>query len=136
MAGGSGDGAAGVVSTNPDEAVAPPRQGLDIDRLFRRFTQCVAQSFDSRIDAVIELDDGVVRPEPLPDVLAQHHLARVIEQHEQDLEGLVLKANADSVFAQFGRSNVQLEGSKTQKSRPLHSDPPLSAALVYTINSS
>jgi hypothetical protein len=62
------------------------------------------------------LDGGVVvRPERLADLVAQHHLTGMVQQHEQDAEGLLVKADPDTVLAQLGGSSVQFERVETNR---------------------
>jgi len=63
---------------------------------------------------VVEIHNGVVRPELVLDFLAGYDLARTLNQHSQDLEGLFPKKNpavtADSPDrAQFTRLQVKLK---------------------------
>jgi hypothetical protein len=81
----------------------------------RGIAERVAQPLDGGVDAVIELDDGVVRPERLADLVAQHHLTGMVQQHEQDAEGLLVKADPDTVLAQLGGSSVQFERVETNR---------------------
>jgi hypothetical protein len=41
------------------------------------------------VDAVLELYDGVVRPEFLANILSRQHFAGVLEQHRKDSERLL-----------------------------------------------
>jgi len=69
------------------------------------------------VGAVIELDDGVVWPERLADLVAQHHLPGVAQQHEKDTEGLLMKPDLDAALAQLGGANVQFEWTETNRTR-------------------
>ena len=46
--------------------------------------------------------------------LAADDLAGMLEQHRQDLEGLLLKPDSQTAFAQFAGTKIQLEHPKTQ----------------------
>jgi hypothetical protein len=69
----------------PDEAVAAPRQRLDVVGLARRFPQRIPQPHHGRVDTVVELDYRVVGPELVADLLAQNHLPRTLQQHAEYL---------------------------------------------------
>ncbi|MDX6460542.1 MAG: hypothetical protein QOJ51_1124 [Acidobacteriaceae bacterium] len=45
-----------------DKAIALPGNGFDVERLVGRIAQGLAELHDSRIEAVIEIDEGVRRP--------------------------------------------------------------------------
>ncbi len=91
------------------KAVPPPCHGFDITRIVGRFPERVAQLLNGGVDAVIELHDGVVRPKAEANLLAQHHLAGMLQQHTKDAAGLFPQAEPDAVFAQLTRSNVEFE---------------------------
>jgi hypothetical protein len=63
---------------------------------------------------VIELDHSVVGPKLPADFLAQHHLARALQQHAQNLERLVLKPDPGAAFAQLARAHIQFERTKPE----------------------
>lgn len=100
-----------------DKPVAASRKSLDEARIVRRFPERAAQPFDGRIDAVVELDNRIVRPQFLADFLAQHRLAGVLDEHEQDLKRLIGQVDPDTVLAHLAGAHVQLEGSEVQKTR-------------------
>src|SRR5260370_42370381 len=89
-----------------DEAISSPLQRFHVAWLVRRIPQRIPQPFNRCVDAVIELYDGVVRPEFLANLLAQHHLAGMRHEHQQDSEGLFLEPDLDAVVAQLSGANV------------------------------
>jgi hypothetical protein len=44
-------------------------------------------------------------------------LAWLVQQYDQDSEGLFMKADSDAVLAQLGRLNVELERSEEEDAR-------------------
>ena len=88
-------------------------------RVIRGIAQCAAESFDSRIDAVVEIHHGVVGPELSLDFVASYDLAPALNQHSQDLEGLFPKENLIVIAvgcanrAQFTRLEIKLKASET-----------------------
>ena len=56
-----------------------------------------------------ELDNGIVRPEALPNLLARDYFSGGFEQHSQYLEGLLLESNPAPLFAQLAPPKVQLK---------------------------
>jgi hypothetical protein len=54
---------------------------------------------DCGVDSLIKLDDSIVGPKGLTDLLAQHDFAWPVHEHQQDPKRLLMKTNLDSVFA-------------------------------------
>jgi hypothetical protein len=81
-----------------DETVSTTRQGFDESRALSRIGQRVAQSFDRRVEADIEIDKCVGRPKLLVKVFPGHQLARLLKQHGQDLKGLIVKLDLDALL--------------------------------------
>src|SRR5690348_17931781 len=67
-----------------EESVTPARQRFDkfVGGILERLTQ----SLDGSVDAVVELDDGAVRPKLLLQLFACNQLTRTLEQHRQKLK--------------------------------------------------
>ncbi len=63
---------------------------------------------------MIEVNEGVVDPKFCAELLARDHFARIFEQHEEDLEGLLAHLHAYAEFAQLARASV--EGVGTERS--------------------
>jgi hypothetical protein len=89
-----------------DKAIAQPDEGLDIARVIGRLTQRIPQPLDCRVDIVIELDNGLVRPQALPNLLTRDYFARGFEEHLEYLNRLLLESNPASLFAQLAPSKV------------------------------
>src|SRR5690242_17823932 len=100
-----------------EKAVSATRDGFYIPGLTGGFRQGIAQPLDGRIDAVVELHDGVVRPQPEPDLLAEHHFAGLFEQEKQDLKRLFPELDANPVLAQLAGTNIEFERSETDEAR-------------------
>ena len=54
----------------PDEPIAAPRQRLDESRCRRRIAEGFTKSLDGRVQAVLEIDERVFRPELVTQVVA------------------------------------------------------------------
>jgi len=50
---------------------------------------------------VLVIDEGTVGPDALSDLLAREDLSGPVEEHEEDLEGLGVELDPDSLLAQF-----------------------------------
>ena len=88
------------------------RQGLDKTWILRRIAQRLAQLADSRVQAVIEIDDGVVGLEALLQFLARDEFARALQQHRQNFEGLFLELDLRAVAAQLSRATIHFVDSE------------------------
>ena len=97
-----------------DEAVTAPSEGLHEPRALGRIAERGADLVDHRAQAVVEVDEGARRPEPLPQLVARHHLSRPLQEDLQHPERLLLELDAPAVLAQLARARVQLERSETE----------------------
>jgi hypothetical protein len=84
-----------------DKAITLFRDGFDVERLLGRATQGLAELHDSRIQAVIEVDEGIGRPEMLAQLLARDHLPGVLQQQEQNARRLFPQLDESAIAAQF-----------------------------------
>src|SRR5256885_6899085 len=62
-----------------DETIATPGQCLNEAWIFRRIVQGFAQTVDGCIHAVIKIDEGVSRPQPLPQIFPRNQFARMFQ---------------------------------------------------------
>ena len=69
-----------------DEPVTTPREGLDVTGGLGRVAQRLPQLPHRRVEAVVEVDERVRRPELLPQLLSGHHLARALQEQGQQVE--------------------------------------------------
>jgi hypothetical protein len=58
---------------------------------------------------MIEVHEGIGRPQLLPQFVACHHLARVLQKQGQDPEWLVLNLDLQSVLAELTCAKVNFE---------------------------
>jgi hypothetical protein len=63
---------------------------------------------------VVEIHERVRGPEFFLKVLATDDLTVMLEQHRQDLEGLLLKPDSSAALAQFASTKIHLEDPKTE----------------------
>ena len=70
--------------------------------------QRLAQPVHGGTDAVLELHNGVIRPQRLADFFAAHHLAGTLQQHGEDAKRLFGQTNL------FGPVLAQLTGAKVE----------------------
>src|ERR1700732_4490876 len=84
-----------------DEPVASTWQRLNVAGAIGGVTKNLAKARDGGVNPMLEIDENVARPELLTDFLAGDELGRALEQHEEDLEGLLLHADAGTALAEF-----------------------------------
>ncbi len=73
-----------------EKAVAATRDSFDEARIFGGITQCAAQALDGGIQAVVEVHEGVRRPQLAAQLFPGDHLTGPFEKECQELERLVL----------------------------------------------
>jgi hypothetical protein len=62
---------------------------------------------------MIKLDDGVVRPQTLANLLARDQLAPGFKKHAENLKGLLLKADPSPFLAQHSRPKIELKRTES-----------------------
>ena len=92
-----------------NEAIPTPSERFDEHRSFRRFAQRITQPFDRRIQAVIEINKGVVWPKFLAQFLPANKFSRSLKQRRQYLQRLLLQLYVLSPVAQFAGLKINLE---------------------------
>src|SRR5882762_5083119 len=96
-----------------NETVTSSSDCLDEDWRFRRFAQRIAQPLDGGIEAMIEVDEGVRRPEFAAQFLSGNQFSRSFKQRSQNLQGLFLQLHLLPALAQFPSVKVDLECAET-----------------------
>jgi len=77
-----------------NEAVAASSNGFDETRTLGGVAKSLTDLVDRFVEPVVEIHERVCGPELLLQFLATNDLAGALEQHRQDLEGLLLKPNS------------------------------------------
>lgn len=98
----------------PDESVAAPRNRLYETRAFGRIAEGVTELLDRCIQTIVEVHEGVARPQLLFQFLARENLPRLFQQSAQNLKRLFLKFDRFTILAQFTRMEVHLEVIEAQ----------------------
>ncbi len=96
-----------------DETITPPWYRLDVERVLRILAQRGAQFFDRRVDAVLKIDAGPIRPEFLANLFSRHKFACPLEQEGKDLEGLFLEHDLTAIGFQFADLEIDLKAAET-----------------------
>jgi len=72
-------------------------------------------SFDSVVEAVLKIDEGIGRPQALLKFVPRNNVTPAFKQYLEDVERLVLKLDPDAVFAQFACAQIQLENVEADR---------------------
>ena len=75
----------------------------------------MAEPGDGSVQAVLEVDEGIVRPETTAKLFAGNCRARVFEKGDKDLERLGLQLDRQAVLAEHTLRQVDFEGTKANK---------------------
>jgi hypothetical protein len=102
-----------------DESIPAPREGLDESRCFRGVRERFAQALDRRVHPLLEVDEGVARPQPLAQFFPGDELAGPFQQALEHPERLVLETHAHARPTQFAGAHVQLEHAEPDHARRL-----------------
>ncbi len=65
---------------------------------------------DAVVQDLFEIDEGVVRPEPFPELFARYQFSRVFQQHRQHVDGMAAELESLAVVIQLPRVEIELEG--------------------------
>jgi hypothetical protein len=100
------------------EAVTPSRECFDIARAIGGVAKRSPENTHGNIDAVPEIDDGVVRPKLSFDFIPGYDLASTLDQDSQNLEWLFSKENPLGTVrcvrcVQLARADIQFKLSKS-----------------------
>ena len=82
-------------------------------RISRVIAEYSSQLIDGGIQAVVEVNKSVIRPEFFAEFLPGYHLSRAFQKKRQNLKGLFLQTNSGAVLSQFPCGEVCLEDPKT-----------------------
>src|SRR5664279_3331329 len=101
------------------ESISPASDSFDVSRLSGGVAKRPAKRRDRDVNAVIEIDDGVVRPELLLNLFAGGHLPAPFNQDSQDPKRLFLKQDLATGCIPIQRTQlpgfqIELERSETQ----------------------
>ena len=95
-------------------AVTAARCGFDEARVVGRIAEYLADLVDGFVQAVVELDEGVGRPQLLTQFFTGDNLARPLEQDDKQAERLVLEIDLEPFLAQFRRGEVHFEDAEAE----------------------
>ena len=99
-----------------DESIAAAWQRLDIARVISGVTERLAQPPHGGVEAVLEIDEGIVRPQALAKLVAVEELAGAIQKGKEKPERLLRQNDVRAVGVQLAGAGIQFEGTKSKAS--------------------
>jgi hypothetical protein len=95
-----------------NETIAIARNGLDESRAIGGIAKRLPQLSDRGVQAVVEADERVCRPEALPQLVARDDGTASIQEQGERVEWLVLQVYPSATLSEFAGLDVQLENTK------------------------
>ena len=90
----------------------PLRGSVDEVWLFGGISRGLPEMIDGLVQAAIEVDEGIRRPQPAPQFIPCDELARLLEQRRQELDGLIAKRRPTALVRQFPGTSIDGECSE------------------------
>ena len=104
-----------------DKTVPSLGESLNEARIGRGIIEGGADFANGGRDAVLKIDERLVRPETLLELVSRDDFAGPLQQGAEDLKGLLLEADLDAALAQLAAEDVELKDSESHDARPLRS---------------
>jgi hypothetical protein len=116
------------------KTVAVPMNCLDVPGVSRRVSQCRAKFGHGLVQAAIKINEGVLRPERLANLLTSHQFSRTLQEEGQQLERLLLQFDFDSELTKLGGAQVYFKDTEApgpdRISAERHNSPPQPTAFA------
>jgi hypothetical protein len=111
-----GGGAARLRFHRPNKSISVPGQGLDVAGILRVVAQCVAESQDRRVDAMLEVNESVSRPEFLLEFFPRYDFPGMFEECGENLERPFTQLDLVAAVPKLARPKINLEVAETNVS--------------------
>src|SRR5882762_7056569 len=125
-----------------NKTIAPARKGFYESRTLGRISKNFAQPHYRIVQSMIKINKRIAQPEPIPQLLARNHIARLFQENGENLERLLGHLESQAVLANFAGSQVNFKCAKAHRfrnrrllfhsaltrERPKYSPPPSSAS--------
>jgi len=109
-----GDAQIGTVDSHiGDEAITPLGHRLDETRTACMIVERGAHFRDRKVQSAIELDEGLIAPKVLPQLLARNEFAASTDEEEQRLARLCGEVHTPALPSKFAGVLVQLEHAES-----------------------
>lgn len=104
----------GTATHRRNKAIPNPRNRLDIARRIRQIAQRVAKFLHRFIQAMIEINEHILRPQPLAKLLARNYFSRALQQHRQQLNRLLRQPDSCPALAKLTRSHIEFKKTEAE----------------------
>jgi hypothetical protein len=98
-----------------NETITEPRECLDEARLFCLIVESNADLADAEIKALFKIDERVLTPDCVSNLVARHHRARITEEEGENSRWLLLNSSGHTFSTQFECLLVQFEFFKSNQ---------------------
>jgi hypothetical protein len=92
-----------------NETVSAPRKRFDKSRVVGGVVEGNAEFADSGIEAFVEADVGVGRPEARLQLLTRDYFSGMLKEHREDAKRLLLQRYPAARLMHFARAEVDFE---------------------------
>ena len=97
-----------------DEAITTAGQSFNEPWIVGGIVQRLAQFLDGVVQALVEIHEGIGRPDSFLEFFAGNHFTGMLEENLEDLKGLNLEFEAYPVLAQLTGTTVGIEVAETE----------------------
>src|SRR5580700_8184861 len=98
-----------------DETVAATRDCFHKSRTLGGVPKRIPDFVDCFVESVVEIHEGVRRPEFFLKFLACYDVTVALKQNHQDFKRLFLKPDSQAMFPQLARLEIHFEDSKLER---------------------
>src|SRR5713226_7492232 len=98
-----------------DKPIPVARQGLDEAGIVRGVAQGLPEPHDGGIQAMIEVDECVIGPKPLSQLLSCNDFASLFEQDGENATGLFLEPDLTALLAEFTGPQIHFVYAEADK---------------------
>jgi hypothetical protein len=89
-----------------------PRNRFDVPRTFRRISEGGPQLGHRFVEAAVEINERMSRPEILPQLSSRYHLSGMVQEKTKNSEGLFLQLDPNAALPQLRGALVHLKNPK------------------------
>ncbi len=97
-----------------DEAIPASRERLDKSRVVGGVSQRFAQLINRRVQAVVEVNEGISGPVLIAQLFASDYFPGPLQQEREDVKGLFLHLDSYAQLAHLTSAQIYLKHSETQ----------------------
>ena len=100
-----------------NETVSASRDRLHEARVLGCIAQHFAQPHDGIVQSVVKIDKGIAGPKAIAQFFSCDNFARLLQQHDQNLERLLWKFDSESMFPELASLQIDFKNTEMQNPR-------------------